>query len=356
MARTNASRIYRLVARGCAAAGLSLVMSMACPGVGRASTPTQPRVPTRTPTKPRQTQTQPPPEYHFEPDVPCPYCGITPEYPQGRYGLHWHNHWRRVGIPEYVATPLLFGAALGVQYLAPKQTHPYWTGPILFDKAARKGLLLGTQSARSTASKVSDVLVYASVAYPYVIDDALVTWGLRQSPEVAWQMTVINTQAYAMTLALMAVTKRVTGRERPFGEQCRTNPDGLPCGQSTQYQSFYSGHAAMSATGAALVCTHHTQLEIYSDSTADASACLGAIGVGVATSILRMSSDNHWATDVVVGDLMGVASGYLVPTLLYYKRFRFVPSPVDGSSSLARVAVLPMVLPDSVELAAVGQF
>jgi hypothetical protein len=295
--------------------------------------------------------------YKFNAEVECPYCGETPEHPQGRRGLHWHDHWRKVGIFEYIATPVLLGVAAGVQFFAPKQTHAYWRGPILFDRKARDIMMYKTRSARKTAEGVSDGFAYASVAYPYLVDDMLVTWLARQSPEVAWQMFVINSQAYATTWALIAVTKRATGRERPFGDQCTTNPDGYPCNQAFRYQSFFSGHAALTATGAGLVCTHHTQLRLYQNPAADTIACLAAISLTAATGVLRMTSNVHWASDVIVGDVVGFASGYLLPTLVYYKTFHIVPPPAEEQpSAKPRVAVLPVATPGMLELTAIGLF
>jgi hypothetical protein len=262
-----------------------------------------------------------------------------------------------VGVPEYVATPALLGVALGTRYLVSGLNHPYWSGPILFDQPTRKALVFGSGSARSTAETVSDVFTYASVAYPYVVDTAMVTWIGRQNPEVAWQMFVINSQAYSLTLALTAVTKRVAGRDRPYGDQCATNPDGHPCGQPTEYGSFFSGHAAQTATGAGLVCAHHTQLRIYTNPTADATACVTAVSLSLATGVLRMTSDNHWVSDVLVGDLVGFVSGYLLPTLIYYRQFHLVPPPSEEPSSPApRVTVLPMLSPSTLGLTAIGLF
>ncbi len=300
-------------------------------------------------------------KYNFSPTEACPYCGITPAHPQGRYGLHWHDHWRKVGLFEYIATPVLLAVAGGIELFAPKQTHPYWTGPILFDKKAQEIMVYGKRSSRKTAETISNITAYASVGYPYLIDDLLVTTIIRKSPDVGWQMFVINTQAYAMTFALVTAVKHAAGRERPFGRECVGNQDignGYSCNSSTRYQSFYSGHAALTATSAGLVCTHHTQLRLYENPYGDTAACLGAIALWATTGALRMTSNVHWATDVIVGDLMGFASGYLVPTLLYYKEFHIVPPPPEQPTTppKPRIAVLPVAAPGLLQLAAFGQF
>jgi membrane-associated phospholipid phosphatase len=35
--------------------------------------------------------------------------------------------------------------------------------------------------------------------------------------------------------------------------------------------------------------------------------------------VLRVAAQEHWATDVVVGQLIGFSIGYFVPTLVYYR-------------------------------------
>jgi hypothetical protein len=150
-------------------------------------------------------------DYAFQSDVRCPYCAGNPRYPNGRYGLHWHDHWRSVGLPEYIVTPVLFATAaafwLGV---VPDAKRAAWVGPILFDTSARSALQLKRRSGRTIAGTVSDVFLYASIAQTAVVDDLLVSWVLRNAPDVAWQMLVINSEAYALTLSVNAVTKRLS--------------------------------------------------------------------------------------------------------------------------------------------------
>ena len=296
--------------------------------------------------------------YNFAPNEACPYCGITPEHPQGLRGLHWHLHWRRVGPREYITTPILAAIGYGVNPLLPRQTHAYWTGPILFDKPVRDALVFQSQHARTTASRVTDGFLYASVAYPYVVDDLAVAWLGRQSPDVAWQMFVINTQAFSLSYAMYNIAKRAAGRERPYGAQCDTDSNASKCNSTTRFKSFFSGHTTMTATGAALICAHHTQLRLYRDPVADTATCAAAVGVTTATAVLRMASDNHWATDVLMGHLMGYVSGYLLPTLLYYKEFHFKPppGPEERESSPLRVAVLPAWSGGLLGLQAIGMF
>jgi membrane-associated phospholipid phosphatase len=294
--------------------------------------------------------------YDFSDVIDCPFCVLTPGQPaEGVHGLHWHRHWGRVGWAEYIATPLLYTATI-VERSLPARTSAGWTGGILFDSWARDTLVFDSTTARDTAATISDAFFYASIIQPVVVDGLLVTWAGRQSPDVAWQMFVINAQAYAMTLSLVTAAKRIAGRERPFGKNCPDETGEFSCNSPDRYRSFYSGHAAVTATGAGLICAHHTQLELYRDSTADTATCIASVGISLATGGLRMTSDNHWATDVATGYLMGYVTGYLLPTLFYYRDFRITPHEHPESRPRVVTAVLPWATDDSLELRAIGIF
>jgi membrane-associated phospholipid phosphatase len=203
---------------------------------------------------------------------------------------------------------------------------------------------------------LSDAIFIIETLHPTVIDPLIVAWWQRQSPEVAWQMFVINAQAYALTLLVNDVTKRLTARARPWVgvDDCEQNPSGSTCGTGGAYRAFYSGHAAITATGAGLICAHHTQLSLYQNEVLDTGTCVLAVLGTAATGALRVASDNHWASDVLVGHLLGYVSGYLLPTLLYYKEFRTTPH--DHPSDAPTFAALPMIGNDKLGLSLFGLF
>jgi membrane-associated phospholipid phosphatase len=321
----------------------------AVPAIAASGTEPAPAVPAPSP-EPRVE------DYAFEPGVRCPYCAGSPEHPEGRYGLHWHDHWRHVGLAEYIVTPVLFATAaafgLGV---VPDAQKAAWVGPILFDSRARRVLQMESRSGRTIAGAVSDAFLYGTFAQTMVVDDLFVSWALRNAPDVAWQMFVINSEAYALTLSVNAVTKRLAARERPYGDQCADSGGEFSCNGSDRFHSFYSGHSAVTATAAGLVCAHHTQLALYAGPYADAATCAGSVALTLATGVLRIASENHWASDVVAGELVGFASGYVLPTLLYYRHFRVLPKQ-RAPSHEPRVAVVPMATDQSVQVVAVGVF
>lgn len=285
--------------------------------------------------------------------MPCPYCLPGSKYPHGRTGLHWHEHWRSADLREALTIPALAAATIALTFV-PTAKSPSWQAPLLLDSPARKLLRLHDASARKTAHSVSDVLLYWGIAHAALIDPLLVaTW--RRAPGVAWQISIINAQAYALTLLLNQATKRLTSRERPYVDVCDRDPSGQSCSSGSRYASFYSGHAAMTATGAGLLCAHHTQLEIYGNDTLDTGTCVAAVLGTALTGVMRVASDNHWASDVFVGHLMGYASGYLLPTWLYYKERRAEPEsgPARGGST---VVALPMFNGNAFGLNLIGVF
>jgi membrane-associated phospholipid phosphatase len=353
------SHVHSRVALG--AAALSLASSVwLCrtagatePG-GDATPEKQESLPAPTPDTPAIAPTLLP-QYKFEPGVICPLCELTPQFPLGRSGLHWHGHWRQAGVREYVTISALAAGTVAVRYLAPPATSPSWTGPILFDSGVRNALRIDSAGGRKTAEMISDGLFIWEVLHPTVLDPLLFAWWLRESPFVAWQMMMIDAQAYAFTFFMSDVVKRVAARQRPWVSTagCEQNPDAEGCGSGGRNMSFYSGHAAVTATGAGLICAHHTQLSLYQNDWLDQGTCALAVAGTALTGAMRIASDNHWASDVIIGHLMGYTSGYLLPTLLYYKEFRVEP---HEHPMPAVYATLPMITPESLGITVIGIF
>jgi membrane-associated phospholipid phosphatase len=250
--------------------------------------------------------------------------------------LTWRDEWRRVGPIEYAATAGFTLGYFGVRYVIPPADSALWTRPIWFDAAARDAIVIQSRAGRRTAGRVSDGVMYLSILQPLLIDSLLIAGLQDQNTDVAVQMSVISAQSLSLTLFLNGVTKRLVARERPFGAACAKDPEYTEgCEDLDRYRSYYSGHSAITATGAGLVCAHHTHLPLYGGGIADVSACLGALTGTLLTGTLRVASDRHWATDVMTGHLIGFAVGYLLPTLLYYQSFESHPESTNGSALAA---------------------
>jgi membrane-associated phospholipid phosphatase len=243
-----------------------------------------------------------------------PASATTPAFDAGQ--VRWRESFRRVGWPEYVAAPTLFLGALAAQAL-PEPAEPRWRGPILLDRQMQQLLRVDSASGRQQANTVSDVLVGVS-AGQLLLDAWLVAAGIHRNVDAAWQMTVIDAEVYGLSELAVTVTKQLVVRERPYAEHCETGA-GSHCDASNRFLSFYSGHASSTSTFAGLTCAHHQKLALYGSFAADLGACLGSASIALATGLLRISSDNHWWSDVLVGHAVGFSAGYLLSWGLYYR-------------------------------------
>lgn len=257
--------------------------------------------------------------------------------PRGAFdagSVDWRPEFHRVGWPEYVAIPVLtLGIAL--QAFVKPEAEADWQGPILLDRPMQNLLRVGSESGRSRSAALSDVLVGLTVLQTALVDPWLAAGWAHRRKDVAWQMTVIDTQAFALTFFANRVTKRIVARERPYTEGCVAGSTEPDCTTDQRYLSFFSGHATVSSTFAGLTCAHHQKLALYGSFAADLSACLGSVGLALGTGFLRVASDDHWWSDVLMGQLVGFSAGYLLTWAHYYA----------GTAPPENSAQLPVVVP-----------
>lgn len=248
--------------------------------------------------------------------------------------LEWKAEWRQVGGPEYIATASAFSAYLTLRFVAPKSEEAAWVRPILFDAPVRNALRIRARYGRDGTGAAADVLEYMLLAQSLVIDPWLVAGLARRSPHVGWQLFVLGAQGHSTAMLLNAASKLVVARERPYAEACRSDPGyHEACADGDRFRSFYSSHSSISATSAGLACAHHTNVSLYKHSAADIAACAGAGLLALSVGALRIVSDEHWATDVIAGQLIGFSIGYFLPTLLYYRQRSRAEDATDVSGS-----------------------
>lgn len=224
-----------------------------------------------------------------------------------------------------------------------------WDAPILFDDAARDALVAESYDGRRRYDLASNVAVYGSMAWA-AFDAFGLALALDRNPRVAREMFWMDTEAYAVSLLLTNLTKRVALRKRPYARPCATDAKYDPhCGSFEENVSFYSSHSAMAGTGAGLICFQHQHLHLYGGA-GDIAACAGALGLMTAAGLFRMASDNHWASDVAVGYALGFAAGYGLPQLLH------VSSEQTEPRKAFTIRVLPYGDASRVGLWALGAF
>ena len=218
--------------------------------------------------------------------------------------------WAPVHTWQLVAIPAVGLATIGISTI--NLDSPHWTGGILFDDGVRNALRLESASARSHASSISDYLLYGIGTLPFLVDAVIITGIGHKRWDLAWQMFVLDTEAITLSAFVDTSTKRIAGRQRPFVRACETNPTLPDCSSSGPNFSFFSGHAVITSTAATLRCLQHLKLHLYGNDFLDGGACGVAIAAAATTGLLRIMSDQHYATDVLVGAGIGAGSAFLV--------------------------------------------
>ena len=245
----------------------------------------------------------------------------------------WHKEWPEFRTSEGVAT-LAAGVATGLIVLYGPIEQPRWRGGILFDDAVRDSVRPASASTRKTYRTIGDWTYHLSPLIPLV--DALVVSTLgHHDKKLALNLAAITFEAYSYSGLASFVATEISARTRPDGDPLC---DGSNCNVNTQ--SFFSGHTAIAATGAGLVCANHTRIPLYGNVIADAAACVFATTNALATATTRVVADRHYATDVITGFGLGFAAGYAVPVLLHYSSSKdgmsvsLAPDPSCGPSCI----------------------
>ncbi|MEO6420397.1 MAG: phosphatase PAP2 family protein [Polyangiaceae bacterium] len=252
--------------------------------------------------------------------IPIPGPTVPFPLPRTRGGetLHWNPQWRRSDGWDYTLTAVAGASTLFTAIVKP--LPPSIHGPILFDESARK-LRFDTFNQRMTARDLSDVLLSLSMTGPFLIDAMVVAWWYRGNKEVAKEIALIDLETLAVVGAVQGLTSALTGRERPYVQTCGKGlpADSLDCQTFGQNRSFFSGHTSLSFASASLVCTHHMNLDLFSGPT-DELACISSYAAAATTGMLRIASDQHYASDVITGALIGTGIGLGLPYLLHYRK------------------------------------
>lgn len=226
--------------------------------------------------------------------------------------------WPAHGVPpvgtwDLVATGALTVGLLSVELGWSDPATPKWTSENGFDALGRRTLRIGSESGRKAAALTSDVLVYSLATFPFI--NAVLVAGIEHERwDVGWRLLVLDAETL-LTATLATVTlQHVTGRERPFGRACATNPGLADCSVGGRNLSFPSAHTTAVFAAVALECFHHGYLDT-SHTGWGAAACPVTIAAATVTGVLRIASDRHWTTDVLAGAALGGAIGYAVPAL-----------------------------------------
>lgn len=232
--------------------------------------------------------------------------------------LRWDPEWSHAGPADYVLGGVGLGA-LGAEaiWLEPQQPTLHWTAPFLFDQDVRDVLRGSTAQVRYDATVASWTLLGVSIAYPVAVDVPY-AWS-RYGRQLAWDLFWQDAVALSLVSATDLALRNIVGRARPPVSDClAAGGSASQClGSNTEAtMSFPGGHVAIATAGATLTCTQHLSLHLYG-APWDGVTCASAIGVDFTMGVLRIVTDNHWASDIVVGGLLGVAFGWGIPVLMH---------------------------------------
>jgi membrane-associated phospholipid phosphatase len=255
------------------------------------------------------------------PAVPTPSPFVLAGEPTqpGRVAQPLEWRWARFTTADLIVTAAAGSITLAASIISPRGAHV--SGPILFDRSARRLLRANNLQTRFIFRDASDVGLSLLATWPFFADALASAWWYRGSRDVAEQMALVNLQTLAISGALQGMVNVLVSRERPYGGSCGSRElpdDAIDCEGSTHYRSFFSGHSAFSFTSAALICVDHATHELIG-APWGALSCAAGYAVAATTATFRVVSDVHYASDVLAGALIGTLVGYGIP-MLHYRR------------------------------------
>jgi len=120
---------------------------------------------------------------------------------------------------------------------------------------------------------------------------------------------VMFSEAFLFTMATKNFMKLAIPRNRPY-----TYIAEIPSGEKDDYfNSFPSGHAAYAFMGATFLTT--TFLKEYTQNKWKILLIASGYSLASGISIMRVTSGNHFITDVIAGGAIGSFYGWFIPKL-----------------------------------------
>jgi membrane-associated phospholipid phosphatase len=202
---------------------------------------------------------------------------------------------------------LVLMAAVGVaEFAFDEPASGRWTARNDFDSALRRGFIGDGRRSRERASDVSNYLLYTLGAI------SLVDWFAMAEEAPLGDMIRGDLEAHFSNLLATRTLKLAAARTRPLAGGCALDPDWVSdCDEDQFHTGFWSGHASVAAVMAARVCDRH--LNRATPGLGDRVLCATSAVLAGATGLLRLTADEHYATDVIGGWVSGSFFGYALP-------------------------------------------
>jgi membrane-associated phospholipid phosphatase len=232
--------------------------------------------------------------------------------------LVWNPRWPPFRAIGYGLIAASIAGAIAVTLLIPNPDEPRWVGGIIVDTAVRKALRARSPGLRDGIRVASDFTLVASIVQVGLIDGFLIP-AVEGSWYVAWQLTLMNAQAFALNTVVGTLLYKAVARARPAYAGCARDRYSDPLCDTGSFASFPSSHTSTAFTAAGLTCIHHKFLPLYGGDPWDSAACAGSVVIASATGLFRVVGDRHYLSDVVLGAAFGFSLGYLYPYLFHYQ-------------------------------------
>ncbi len=195
-----------------------------------------------------------------------------------------------------------------------------WCDPPGIDRGIRDAL---HWKRRLVAARTSDVLGFA--VSPIVLASlTIAASGEHRSLRRTFDDVSPMIESAIIVSLMQSTTKYIVRRSRPF---VRYAPPGRLYYHDDN-TAFWSGHtsAVFAETFACGIIAHERGYKL------EPAIWATGITIGVVTGYLRLAADMHYASDVVVGVLLGIGVGTAVPYLLHRSSLERDPDPVTVRS------------------------
>lgn len=183
------------------------------------------------------------------------------------------------------------------------------TGTILFaDKPVNRWAIQIRNNNKSVVSASTYVTNFGGLYEVYTLA-VLGAYGLVFKKEKEKTTTLLATQAYITAAAIETALKYLTGRQRPSYYDPATGKNNHTFrgpfyrflkSDNASYESFPSGHTTVAFAAATVFAMEYKETRIVPIIAYSAATMIG---------LSRIVQNAHWASDVLIGAVLGFLSG-----------------------------------------------
>lgn len=184
-----------------------------------------------------------------------------------------------------------------------------WCETNAFDRSARRALLWNDSKTAGTLSHVFSVGLTPAVAFGGLLVPAIAAG----EGNYALQDALVMLNVFVLVTGFADGVKKLADRQRPgfyYGREAKTEASDQPI---EEFLSFFSGDSAwafsLAAAGTTLAALRGYETMPY--------LAIGGGALALTAGVLRIAADMHWATDVLMGAVIGSATGVLLPWLMH---------------------------------------